>query len=109
MREPPPPPLSFPFDPAYLEIAQTTSARYAFAQLRRAAEDDDFLIPQELASEGHTRHCEKVLADPDGKADNILPPYESSTCVRSVYNPCIRLSEANGTWLKVPLERDFLF
>ena len=78
-------------------------------QLRRAKEDDDFLIPQEISDAGHTLPCNKVLDDISGKARNIHPPLDTSIWIRSVYNPCIKLSEANRTFFKIPQERDFLF
>ncbi|KAK6613032.1 hypothetical protein H4I95_01376 [Botrytis cinerea] len=67
---------------------------YTMKIIARAVEDDDILVPQEIARDYHRNHCE-----------NLVGRYESgewgngevmNTWIRMLYNPCVRLSEINN-------------
>ncbi|TGO09334.1 hypothetical protein BTUL_0170g00260 [Botrytis tulipae] len=67
---------------------------YTMKIIARAVEDDDILVPQEIARDYHRNHCE-----------NLVGRYEAgewgngevmNTWIRMLYNPCVRLSEINN-------------
>lgn len=64
--------------------------KYTQQILARAKLDDSTTVPQELASPGHTKHCHDLVNT------NKKSPLLVNTWVRTLYNPCVRLSDIPG-------------
>ena len=62
--------------------------KYTQKLLARAAKDDKVTIPQELAQGAHTKHCHGLLTKPQDKSPLVV-----NTWVRTLYNPCVKLSQ----------------
>ncbi|KAJ5770659.1 uncharacterized protein N7511_002710 [Penicillium nucicola] len=60
------------------------------AVLALAMKDDNVLIPQVIAQQNHTAHCQHYVEESQGK-----PMEKVDTWTRVVYNSCIKLSEAD--------------
>ena len=61
--------------------------KYTQRILARAMEDDKTSVPQELAQRNHTKHCHDLIEG------NTKSPALVNTWVRTLYNPCVRLSQ----------------
>ena len=64
--------------------------KWSQAVLALARGDDDFLVPQVIAQQNHTAHCQHYI-----KQSQAEPWEEVDTWTRVVYNSCIRLFEAD--------------
>ena len=62
--------------------------KYTQRLMQRAEEDDKVSVPQELAQRNHTKHCNGLVEEPQ-----TASLHKVNTWVRTLYNPCIRLSE----------------
>ncbi len=64
--------------------------KWSQAVLAQAKEDDNVLIPEVIAQQSHTAHCQHYIKESQGK-----PMEKVDTWTRVVYNSCIKLSEAD--------------
>lgn len=62
--------------------------KYTQKIMQRAANNDDVLVPQELAQRNHTKHCYGLVNGPQTSSPLVV-----NTWVRTLYNPCVRLSQ----------------
>jgi len=68
--------------------------KYTQKIVARAVENDDILVPQEIARDYHRNHCDDLMGRFEsgewGKGEIL------NTWIRMLYNPCVRLSEINN-------------
>lgn len=95
--------LSVPQEPALLmrSVEVWTNIAYHYQHCKytqkiiaRAVEDDNILVPQEIARDYHRNHCKDLVGRYErGEWGN---GEKMATWIRMLYNPCARLSEINS-------------
>jgi hypothetical protein len=66
--------------------------------MENARRNDSFLVPQEMARARHVEHC--IMAEVNGSG---------LIAMRTLYNPCIKLSDVSRRFYDVRSEPDALF